>query len=185
MFMPFALRGLGGGDVKLIAALGAWLGPVNALWLGLYAGVAGVVMALVVAVCADISGQRYPTSGFCCSTGGERHPPARRHFSRRQQRTASRLRVADFRRAGDGDMAALNALLKRFDAARAGAGVIEFGLTLPLLLLLVLGMIEFGFMFQEYKVVTNAAREGARIAVLPTVARPTQARTDHTNTRAP
>lgn len=50
MFVPFALRGLGGGDVKLIAALGAWLGPANAMWLGLYAGVAGLVMALVVAV---------------------------------------------------------------------------------------------------------------------------------------
>jgi prepilin peptidase CpaA len=50
MFVPFALRGLGGGDVKLIGALGAWLGPATALWLGLYAGVAGFVMALVVAL---------------------------------------------------------------------------------------------------------------------------------------
>jgi prepilin peptidase CpaA len=49
MFVPFALRGLGGGDVKLIAALGAWLGPANAVWLALYAGAAGLVMALVVA----------------------------------------------------------------------------------------------------------------------------------------
>ncbi len=43
----------------------------------------------------------------------------------------------------------------------------EFALTLPLLLLIVLGIIEFGFIFREYEVVTNAAREGARIAVLP------------------
>ena len=49
MFLPFALRGLGGGDVKLLAALGAWLGPANAIWLGLYAGIAGFVMAFVVA----------------------------------------------------------------------------------------------------------------------------------------
>src|SRR5262245_44534788 len=49
MFVPFALRGLGGGDVKLLAALGAWLGPANAVWLGLYAGVAGFVMSVVVA----------------------------------------------------------------------------------------------------------------------------------------
>ena len=49
MFAPFALRGLGGGDVKLVAALGAWLGPSSALWMSLYAGVAGFVMALVVA----------------------------------------------------------------------------------------------------------------------------------------
>lgn len=49
MFVPFALRGLGGGDVKLVAALGAWLGPMNAVWLALYAGAAGLVMAIVVA----------------------------------------------------------------------------------------------------------------------------------------
>jgi prepilin peptidase CpaA len=49
MFLPFALRGLGAGDVKLVAALGAWLGPTNAMWVALYAGVAGFVMAVVVA----------------------------------------------------------------------------------------------------------------------------------------
>jgi prepilin peptidase CpaA len=47
---PFALRGLGGGDVKLIAALGAWLGPLQVVWLALYVGVAGGVMAIVVAL---------------------------------------------------------------------------------------------------------------------------------------
>ena len=46
--LPFALGGLGGGDVKLLAALGAWLGPADALWLVLYTGVAGGVMALGV-----------------------------------------------------------------------------------------------------------------------------------------
>ena len=46
--IPFALGGLGGGDVKLLAALGAWLGPQQILWLALYAGVAGGAMALVV-----------------------------------------------------------------------------------------------------------------------------------------
>jgi len=65
-------------------------------------------------------------------------------------------------------MAALNRLLRRFVRAQSGAEVIEFALTLPLLLLVVLGIIEFGFLFQEYEVVTNAAREGARIAILPT-----------------
>ena len=40
-------------------------------------------------------------------------------------------------------------------------------LVLPLLLLLIVGMVDFGFLFQRYEVLTNAAREGARIAVLP------------------
>jgi prepilin peptidase CpaA len=48
--VPFALRGLGGGDVKLLAALGAWLGPADALWIALYTGVAGGVMAIVVSI---------------------------------------------------------------------------------------------------------------------------------------
>jgi len=48
-----------------------------------------------------------------------------------------------------------------------GAQLVEFALVLPLLLLVVLAIAEFGFMFQRYEVLTNAAREGARIAVLP------------------
>jgi prepilin peptidase CpaA len=48
-FVPFALGGLGAGDVKLLAALGAWLGTGEVLWLAAYAGIAGAVMALVVA----------------------------------------------------------------------------------------------------------------------------------------
>ena len=48
-----------------------------------------------------------------------------------------------------------------------GAQLVEFALVLPLLLFVVLAIAEFGFIFQRYEVVTNAAREGARMAVLP------------------
>jgi len=48
-----------------------------------------------------------------------------------------------------------------------GAELIEFALVFPLLLLVVLGIVDFGFLFQRMEVVTNAAREGARVAVLP------------------
>ncbi len=48
-FLPFfALGGMGGGDVKLLAALGAWLGPSAIVWVALYSSIAGGVMALVV-----------------------------------------------------------------------------------------------------------------------------------------
>lgn len=51
MFLPFfLLGGLGGGDVKLVAALGAWLGPLNAVWLALYVALAGGPMAVVLAL---------------------------------------------------------------------------------------------------------------------------------------
>lgn len=49
LFVPFALGGMGAGDVKLLGALGAWLGPSDALWLALYTGVAGGVMAITFA----------------------------------------------------------------------------------------------------------------------------------------
>jgi Flp pilus assembly protein TadG len=58
--------------------------------------------------------------------------------------------------------------LRRLRRSESGAELIEFALTLPLLLLVVLGIIEFGFVFQQYEVVTNAAREGARLASLST-----------------
>jgi Flp pilus assembly protein TadG len=47
-----------------------------------------------------------------------------------------------------------------------GQAVIELALTLPLLLIVVFGIIDFGFMFQRYESVTNAAREGARLGIL-------------------
>lgn len=48
-----------------------------------------------------------------------------------------------------------------------GSALIEAALTLPLLLLVSVGIFEFGRAFQTWQVLTNAAREGARIAVLP------------------
>jgi Flp pilus assembly protein TadG len=47
-----------------------------------------------------------------------------------------------------------------------GAELVEFALVLPLLLVLIGGIIDFGFLFQRYEVVTNAAREGARLRSL-------------------
>ena len=48
-----------------------------------------------------------------------------------------------------------------------GAELIEMAIALPLLLLVVMGIVDFGFLFQRYLVLTNAAMEGARVAVLP------------------
>jgi prepilin peptidase CpaA len=51
LFFPFyALGGLGAGDVKLLAALGAFVGPVAAVWLALFTSIAGGGMALFVAL---------------------------------------------------------------------------------------------------------------------------------------
>jgi Flp pilus assembly protein TadG len=52
-------------------------------------------------------------------------------------------------------------------SSERGAELIEMAIALPLLLLVVLGIVDFGFLFQRYLVLTNAAMEGARVAVLP------------------
>jgi Flp pilus assembly protein TadG len=57
--------------------------------------------------------------------------------------------------------------LNRRPSNEQGQAIIELALTLPLLLVIVLGIFDFGFMFQRYEVVTNAAREGSRVGVLP------------------
>ena len=60
----------------------------------------------------------------------------------------------------------MNSMRGRLSSER-GAELIEMALILPLLLLIVVGISDFGFLFARYEVLTNAAREGARIAVLP------------------
>ena len=59
------------------------------------------------------------------------------------------------------------ASLLRRARRQKGAALIEVALTLPLLLLVSVGIFEFGRAYQTWQVLTNAAREGARIAVLP------------------
>ncbi len=58
-------------------------------------------------------------------------------------------------------------LLNRRFRSERGAELIEFALVLPILLLVFAGIVDFALMFQRYLTVSNAAREGARIAVLP------------------
>ena len=55
----------------------------------------------------------------------------------------------------------------RRGGSERGAALLEMALTLPLLLLVCVGILEFGRAYQAWQVLTNAAREGARIAVLP------------------
>ena len=49
---------------------------------------------------------------------------------------------------------------------RRGAAAVEFAVVAPLFFLLIFGMIEFGRMVMVQQVITNASREGARVAVL-------------------
>jgi Flp pilus assembly protein TadG len=49
---------------------------------------------------------------------------------------------------------------------RQGAAAVEFAIVAPVFFLLVFGMVEYGRMIMVQQVLTNAAREGARVGVL-------------------
>lgn len=46
-----------------------------------------------------------------------------------------------------------------------GTAVVEFAVILPLLLVIILGIVEFGFIFYNKALLTNASREGARAGI--------------------
>ena len=47
-----------------------------------------------------------------------------------------------------------------------GASAVEFALVLPVLMLVLFGIIEFGFIFFNKAIITNASREGARRGIV-------------------
>lgn len=50
-----------------------------------------------------------------------------------------------------------------------GQGVVELGIAIPVVLFVLLGILEFGWLFNAKITLTSAAREGARVAVVSTI----------------
>ncbi len=46
-----------------------------------------------------------------------------------------------------------------------GVAAIEFAIVLPLLMMVIFGIIEFGLLMYDKQVITNASREGARVGI--------------------
>jgi Flp pilus assembly protein TadG len=98
----------------------------------------------------------YPTRGH---RGGETH------HGRSRIRLAARVRRM------------LPSSVHGDSSADRGAVAVEFALLLPLLLLIVMGIVDFGRMLNAQESITQAAREGARLVALgqPNVTSRTQA----------
>lgn len=47
-----------------------------------------------------------------------------------------------------------------------GQSLVEFAILIPVLILILMAIIEFGFMFNAYITISNASREGARLGSL-------------------
>ena len=174
LFFPFfALGGTGAGDVKLLAALGAWLGPIESVWLAMFAAMAGGVLGLAVAIARGYSSDGVFESvgdADALASAGSRAGAG----ADVEGHDIAPLGVRDSHH----DRSALHimaTMMNRRATDESGQAIIELALTLPLLLLVVLGVFDFGLMFQRFEVVTNAAREGARVAVLPDYTDPHQA----------
>lgn len=66
-------------------------------------------------------------------------------------------------------------------ARECGAGLAEFALVLPVLLMILFGIIQFGFTLSKTQAIEAAAREGGRLASLSsTTAADVNARVDQT-----
>jgi prepilin peptidase CpaA len=79
LFLPlFVRRGTGGGDVKLLAASGAWLGPGPVVWIALWAAVAGGALALAVSAWHGYTRQAFVNTwgllGYWRAMGIRPHP---------------------------------------------------------------------------------------------------------------
>ena len=48
----------------------------------------------------------------------------------------------------------------------AGASTVEFAMVVPILLMLIFGIVQFGLTFGNHLAITHAAREGARLAAV-------------------
>jgi uncharacterized protein (UPF0333 family) len=59
-----------------------------------------------------------------------------------------------------------NPMKRKFIKNEKGQALIEFALLLPMLLLLVLGMIEYGWLLNAKITLNSAAREGVRLAIV-------------------
>jgi Flp pilus assembly protein TadG len=53
------------------------------------------------------------------------------------------------------------------DSRERGSAMVEAAIALPILLVLMVGIFEVGRAYQHWQVLTNAAREGARMSVTP------------------
>ena len=60
LFFPlFAVRGMGAGDVKLLAAFGAWLGPRDVMYVAVATAIIGAVFALAIVLARKRTQQTY------------------------------------------------------------------------------------------------------------------------------
>ena len=152
LFFPlFVLKGLGAGDVKLMGALGAWLGTSVIFGVAFYTTLAGGVLALALIVQARLRapGGAQPLAA-ADALARLRHQAARLTDARDLCGSEASLCAADCDRCGADVLVMVKQLLRRRFRSERGAELIELALVLPILLLVFAGIVDFALMFQRY-----------------------------------
>jgi prepilin peptidase CpaA len=72
LILPWAMHGMGAGDVKLMAAIGAWLGPVLALWAFAVGAILGGVIATAMIVSSGRSREALANLGLIAAKVSQR-----------------------------------------------------------------------------------------------------------------
>ena len=62
--------------------------------------------------------------------------------------------------------------------SESGASAVEFALLLPVLMMILFGIIEFGLALYRQAILTNASREGARLGIVQSIPAITNAQID-------
>jgi hypothetical protein len=60
----------------------------------------------------------------------------------------------------------LRRIIRRTDKREGGQSLVEFALVLPIFLLVLFAIVDFGMAFHAWITVTNSAREGARLGAV-------------------
>src|SRR5262245_45245910 len=158
IFLPFfLLGGMGGGDVKLMGALGACLGVISVAQTAVVAAFVGALLAVVLAAKSGVLLHTLAGAGRLLLSWVKRGPRREPELNLDNPET---LKIPYALPIATGAMMVVK--------KRDGQNLVEFAIVVVLLLALVLGIIEFGRVWMTFQVVTNASREGARVAALPT-----------------
>lgn len=158
IFLPFFyLGGMGGGDVKLMGALGACLGVIGVAQTAVVAAFAGALFAVAAAARTGVLIRTLTGAGKLLMSWVTMRP--RRHPELSLDNPEA-LKIPYALPIAVGAMLVVK--------KRDGQNLVEFAIVVVLLLALVLGIVEFGRVWMTFQVVTNASREGARVAALPT-----------------
>ena len=172
LILPYLWGGMGAGDVKALAALGAWLGPRLTVFLFCYMGIAGGVIALGYLVWQGSLWQKikqgwtFLLNLILCRPDGAPRPPSPGPINRRNPLWSRHCRGDDCPGRG-GRLAMVPVHRLRWTKLRKcdGAAMVEFAIGSTVLIMFVLGIIEFGFLWYQKQVITNASREAARYGV--------------------